>query len=167
MVGETPFPFSKYKGKSIAYIALTDYPFLAFIHDKIKIPSLRYEVSRVRKALNSFTPVYNCMGNCGNLPTRFSFATDSMRHTWVIDDPYWFCTSDTCAHSTGLDGPQLFLPIKYDSILKFALGGIYRQSRKDMLAFHKVLNDISGFKGTPNEQSAQEFIDDLVRKTNA
>jgi hypothetical protein len=92
---------------------------------------------------------------------------DSMRGTWILDDPYWFCASDKCARSTGLDGPQMFLPIKYDTILNFALNGIHQQSRRDMLSFLGVLNDIAGFKGNKTEKNCNKFIDDLVRQTGA
>lgn len=167
MVGETKFPFGQYEGKSIACIALTDYPYLAYMHPKIRVEYLRHEVSRVRKALNSFASVYKCLGNCEKPAERFSFAQDSMRHTWDITDPWWFCADDKCAKSTGLDGPQLFLPVKYDTILKFALNGEYQQSRRDMLSFLDVLNGISGFKGSRTEKNCNKFIDDLVRQTGA
>ncbi len=167
MVGETKFPFGQYHGKSIALIALTDYPYLAYMHQKLTAPYLHNETSRVRKALNSFTPVFKCEGGCGKIPTRFSFAEDSMRHTWIIDDPWWFCADDKCAKSTGLDGPQLFLPMKYDTILKFALGGSYQQSRTEMLSFLDVLNDLAGFRGRKTEAKCNKFIDDLVRQTGA
>jgi len=167
MVGETRFPYGKYAGKSIAQIALTDYPYLAYIHTTIKKPSLQNEVARVRKALNTFTPVRKCLGNCGRLPTRYSFAMDNTRGTWILDDPWWFCESEKCANSTGLDGPRLFLPIKYDTILHFALGGRYRQPRTAMLSFLRELNEMAGFNIRATEQNCNRFIDDLVRQTGA
>jgi len=165
MVGESPFPFPKYRGKSIAHIALLDYPYLAWASDKLYERLLRKEVGRVLFALDSFEPQIECYNECGQKATRFSIAYAD--RDWLVDDAYWFCPSEKCWSRPGSEGPRCEEPIKFSAMLTYALGGARQQSRARVLKFQEILNSCAGFRGVLNEQSAQKFIDDLVRKTKA
>lgn len=165
MVGEARFPFGKYSGKSIALVALTDYPYLAYICDKITTNSLRKEASRVLFALDNFEPQVECEAKCGQKATRFSIAY--VDGAWEIDYPYWFCQKEECWNKIPGVGARCEEPIKYSSMLPYALNGPRQQSRKKIIEFQNFLNIAAGFKGVLNEQSAQKFIDDLVKKTKA
>ena len=156
--------FGKYRGQGVSRIALSDYPYLAWLDGKVQIRPLRDRIIRARKALNGFTSKSKCNGvkDCAQTPTRFSIAYHG--GYWLIDDAYAFCGSDKCWDSTGLDGPRVARPIKYDSMLRYALGGNEQQTKIQVEQFQTILNHHAGFNDKKTEQNCKKFIDDLIRE---
>jgi uncharacterized protein (DUF3820 family) len=164
MVGEILMPFGKYFGKSIALVSLTDYPYLAWVSDKIGANAQRREAGRILRALDTFEPQASCI-KCGNKATRFSIVSDG--NDWLIDEAYLLCSGDECwNHFRGVSN-RYEEPIKYSVLSKYSYKGARQQKPSRVREFHEILNACAGFRGVLNERSAQTFIDDLVRKTGA
>ncbi len=155
------FPFGKYEGRSVAYVALHDYSWLGWIdREGIKSPRLKRETDRARKALNAFTPVKKCE-NCKQTARVFSIV-GNMRE-WNIEGSYLYCEKRDCQNSSGYEGMRMIEPIKYDTLLLFA-GEEWREPNYIIKRFQKLLNECAGIEGNLTENKCNTFIDSLVAR---
>lgn len=154
------FPFGQYISKSVECIALTDYPYLAWIAQKgIRNYGLKASVERTRGALNNFTVEAQCQ-TCKSTARNLSITTTEGR--WYVEGAYLFCEKKDCYTATGLDSPQRIVPIRFDAMLAFG-----KQPDYAMRQFQDLLNRCAGFEGKKTESRCSQFIDDLVRKQRA
>jgi hypothetical protein len=158
MMAET-FPFGKYLGHSVAYVAFHDYSWLGWIDRKgIRRPSLKQEVFKARQALNSFAPVEKCY-TCNQTARVFSIAGNLL--AWNIEGSHLYCSKSICQNANGYDGMRMIYPIKFDTILSFA-GDEWREPNYAIKRFQKILNECVGIQGKLTENNCNDFLDSLV-----
>lgn len=162
------FPFGKYAGKPVEYVAMKDYPYLAWINPKIGKPSLRKRVEDVRHSLNSFQPAKDCehcqaspASNLSILSAESNFTHEGMSVRWDLGGAYLICSSGTCQTYAG-NRLRLLEPIRLDALLRFTGDSAECiQPRKDVRALQDTLLECAGFTGRKTEARCIDFIRDL------
>jgi len=148
--------FSNYRDISVAYLALYSYSELNWISNKAGATAtdVKNIGRRVLESLDGLEPIFKCKYSkgCDKKAARMGFQETGPR---IKDkEPHYVCGEEHLE----LDKPHTLYDLAFKSSGRFQVIG------QRLRQLHRYLREAHGFEGKLTEESAQKFINDLVKE---